>query len=657
VKTHPRLERELELLGAEEGDAPFFARLGLSGEAILELFSSLYGDHADFEALEARLLATLRDAYRERPKRLKAIDRERERAEPWYLKPGLAAYMLYLDRFAGDLRGFEERIPYLEELGVGLVHFMPFWRSPGGNNDGGYAISDYLGVDPRMGAEDDLVETADKLHERGMYLAADLVLNHSADDHPWALAAKAGDQRYRDYYYVFPDRTMPDRFEAAMPEVFPETAPGNITWVPELESWVMTVFHGFQWDLNWSNPELFLEMLGVLVGMANMGIDLIRLDAVPYLWKRPGSSCQNLGEAHAIVQLLKACAFVVAPGAAFLAEAIVQPSEIVKYLDKAEAEECQLAYHASLMALLWEALATRKATLLSLSLAEETRLASGTAWLSYVRCHDDIGLGYEDRQIERVGYTPSLHRRFLLDYYSGRFPGSPASGRLFMENPNTGDARISGTCASLAGLETALASGDEVAIELALRRIELLYGLVCSIVGIPMLFAGDELGLRNDYSWEGVSELAEDNRWMHRPIMDWEAAGRRKRPGTLEARLFGRIASYLELRAAIPAFAQDAPFEILPCPGENLFLCLRHPAAASDSGKPTEDAAGGAGGAAGRRVLVAANFAPEPRLLNAAALPFALGGSRELLSGRPLDLVGGDLALEAYGLRWIELPR
>ncbi|HUW40259.1 MAG TPA: alpha-amylase family protein [Rectinemataceae bacterium] len=661
MKTHPRIERELELLDTEEGDAAFFARLGLAGEAIFELFSSLYGDHPDFQDQLARLLATLRDAYRARPERLKALDRERERSEPWYLKPGLAAYMLYLDRFAGDLRGFERKIPYLEELGVKLVHLMPFWRCPAGNSDGGYAISDYLLVDPRLGAEAELVETADKLHRRGMYLAADLVLNHSADDHPWALAAKAGDRRHREYYYVFPDRTMPDRFEAAMPEVFPETAPGNFTWVPELESWVMTVFHPFQWDLNWSNPELFLEMLGVLAGMANMGIDLIRLDAVPYLWKRPGTSCQNLDEAHTIVRLLKACALVVAPGVAFLAEAIVQPSEIVRYLDTAEADECQLAYHASLMALLWEALATRKASLLSLSLGEETRLASGTAWLSYVRCHDDIGLGYDDRRIERVGYEPRLHRRFLLDYYSGRFPGSPASGRLFMENPNTGDARISGSCASLAGLETALASGDEAAVELALRRIELLYGLACSIVGIPMLFAGDEIGLRNDYSWESVSELAEDNRWMHRPIMDWKAAGRRKKPGSLEARLFGRIARYLALRTAIPAFAQDAPFEILPSPGENLFLCLRRPTRAEGRATAQGRANAGAGNSAdaepteGERpwVLVAANFAPEPRRLGAAALPFALSGSRELLSDRPL--VDGDPALEAYGLLWIEL--
>ncbi|HET7838539.1 MAG TPA: alpha-amylase family glycosyl hydrolase, partial [Rectinemataceae bacterium] len=472
------LARATERLGGQAGGDPFFfSRLGERYAVIHRLFRSLYGGTPDFEALLERLEALLLEKYRERPEALKASDRLREAGKrgprgtgaeggaeagpeggAWYLEPGLAAYQLYLDRFAGDLAGFRERIPYLAELGVGLVHLMPFFKSPPGNNDGGYAVSDYLSVDPRYGSNENLVAAAEALHARGMYLAADLVLNHCADDHPWAVAARAGDPRRRAFFYAYPDRELPDRFEAAMPEVFPETAPGNFTWVPEMRAWVMTVFHDFQWDLNWSNPELFLEMLGVLLGMANLGVDLLRLDAVPYLWKRPGTSCQNLDEAHDIVRLLRACAAVVAPGLAFLAEAIVQPAEIVRYLDTDEAEECQLAYHASLMACLWEALATRKPALLRLSVGGETRLPRDAAWLSYARCHDDIGLGYEDAQIEAAGYSPSLHRRFLLDWYSGAFPGSTARGRLFMENPATGDARISGSCASLCGLEAALAA-------------------------------------------------------------------------------------------------------------------------------------------------------------------------------------------------------
>ncbi len=633
----------LGLGGTEGGDAVFFSRLGYRYETITRLFAKLYGGAPGHEELFGRLESLLLDRYRERPAALKAIDLERELRGPWYLEPGLAAYMVYLDRFAGNLRGFEEKLPYLEELGVKLVHFMPFFRSPPGNNDGGYAVSDHLGVDPRYGTNEDLVQTAALLHERGMFLAADLVLNHSADDHAWALAAKAGDARRRAYYYAYPDRTMPDRFEAAMPEVFPETAPGNFTWVPEMEAWVMTVFHRFQWDLNWSNPELFLEMLGVLLGMANLGVDLLRLDAVPYLWKRPGTSCQNLEEAHDIVRLLKACADVVAPGVAFLAEAIVQPSEITRYLDSGGVEECQLAYHASLMALLWESLATRKTRVLADAFGGETRLPRGTAWLSYARCHDDIGLGYDEGAIARAGFTPALHKRFLLDFYSGRFPGSFATGRLFMENPATGDARISGSCASLAGLEAALAlraagdPGAPAAVELALSRVEPLHALVASLVGIPMIFSGDELALRNDYSWEGDPGLADDNRWMHRPRMDWVAAERRGRADTVEGRIFGWIRACLAARAAIPAFAPDAPFSVLPSPSEHVLLCLRGGARPGDA-----------------PVLVAANFSPEPRALEGPLPGFgATAGLRDLLGSGKARLDRGSLRLEPYGVAWL----
>jgi len=626
------------------GDATFFSRLGFRYGTIVETFRRLYGSVPEVEGYLERLALILLECYRDRPDRLKDSDSRREKAQAqgraWFLEPGLTAYMAYADRFAGNLEGFRRRLPWLKELGIDIVHLMPFFRSHEGNNDGGYAVSDYLGIDPRFGDRDSLVGLADELHEKGMFLAADLVLNHSSDDHAWALAAKAGEGKYRSYYYVYPDREMPDRFESAMPQVFPETAPGNFTFVPELDAWVMTVFHDFQWDLNWSNPEVFLEMLRILLGLANMGVDLLRLDAVPYLWKKPGTSCQNLEEAHVIVRLLKACADIVAPGVAFLAEAIVQPSEIVRYLDsgglagEARVEECQLAYHASLMALLWEALATRKVGLLSATFGSETRLPPGTAWLSYARCHDDIGLGYDEAKIREVGFTPGPHRRFLLDFYSGRFPGSFARGRLFMENPVTGDARISGTCASLCGLESAV-DGEET--ELALRRIELLYGLVSSLVGIPMVFSGDELASLNDYGYQSEAEHAEDNRWMHRPRMDWEAAERKAAEGTREARIFHSIRHFFSLRRGIPALAQDAGFRVLASGSENVLLVQRCPRSEDE-----------------RRVAVAANFSPEERAFPLAALGPGFGQSPlDLLSGRAVTTFGGMAILPAYGLSWL----
>jgi len=561
--------------GADEAnEGIFWARVGYAIPAIDEGFSHLYGDGA--AALwKERLIALLAKSWRERPEDLRERDRDTEKG-PWYLRPGLSASMLYLDRFAGDFRGFAKKLGWLSELGIDIVHLMPFMKSPAGENDGGYAVSDYLEVDPRLGVDADLLGTARLLHNRNMFLAADLVLNHSSDRHPWALAARAGDQRYRSYYWFFPDREIPDRFDAAMPEVFPETAPGNFTWIADCEAWVMTVFNRYQWDLNWSNPEVFVEMLAVILGMANRGVDLIRLDAVPYLWKRAGTNCQNLPESHEIVRLLKAAASVVAPSLAFLAEAIVRPAEIVKYLDAEGREECQLAYHASLMALTWESLATKRTGLLRSSFGNETRLAPGTAWFSYARCHDDIGLGFDDERIRGVGFDPALHRRFLVEWYTGRFPGTHASGRPFMENPATGDARISGTCASLCGLERALDSGDGKAIEFALRRIELLHALISSLVGIPLIYSGDEIASLNDYSYEEVPEFAADNRWMHRPRLDWEVAARATRGEGNEGRILFFVRRCLRLRRSLPALAQDAPFEVLDSE-EGLLAVLRIP--------------------------------------------------------------------------------
>ncbi len=634
------LDRDARKLGADEKNLGlFWARFGRAKQFLDTGLRSLYGKVAA-ETVLPRLNELLLREYRARPGELRARDAEGEAAGPWYLKPGLAACMLYLDRFAGDFKGFEKRLPWLEELGINLVHLMPFMKSPQGPNDGGYAVSDYLGVDPRFGSDRDLAATAGLLHKKGMYLAADLVLNHSSDEHPWAVAAREGDPVYRNYYYVFPDRTQIDRYEAAMPEVFPATAPGNFTYVEGL-GWVMTVFNSYQWDLNWRNPEVFLEMLAIVLGMANQGIDLLRLDAVPYLWKVPGTSCQNLDEAHAIVGLLKAAAGVVAPGLAFLAEAIVQPSEIVKYLDAddgrgAVREECQLAYHASLMALLWEALATRQSSLLSSSFGAETRLARGTAWLSYARCHDDIGLGYDDALIRRLGHDPSRHRRFIIDWYTGKFPGSLATGRPFMENPETGDARISGSCASLCGLEGALETGDEGAIEFALRRIELLHALTTSLIGIPMIFSGDEIASPNDYSWEGSQLHADDNRWMHRPHLDWKRAARARKGLGPEGRILSFIAACLARRRTIEAFAPDASFEVLPA-GQHVLLVRREAKAAS--AKP---------------VLVAANFSEAaqeflvPMDGEAGDLVFD-----ELLRATTIPAARGRIRLEPLSVLWL----
>jgi amylosucrase len=453
-----------------------------------------------------------------------------------------------------------------------------------GENDGGYAVADYRAVDPRLGTMDDLEAVAGALHERGMSLCIDLVLNHTAREHRWAQGWLAGEPEYAGFYTAFPDRSMPDAYDATIPEVFPDRAPGSFTWVPEAcggaGGWVWTTFWPYQWDLDYTNPEVTLAMLGEITWLANRGVDVFRMDAVPFMWKRLGTSCQNQPEGHRLLQLLHALTRLAAPGVVFKAEAIVAPEDLVPYLGAHDRyrPECELAYHNQLMVLLWSGLATGDARLPAAALRRMRPIPSSTSWVTYVRGHDDIGWAISDADAGAAGVSGFGHRRFLNDFYSGRFRGSFARGALFQENEATGDARISGSTASLCGIEEALDRGDDGALEDGIRRLVLLYSVVYSFGGIPLLYMGDELALRNDSGYLDDPERAPDNRWMHRPPMDWAAAARRKDPATLEGRVFSRLQRLGEVRRALPALRGGGECTVLDVGNEAVLAYRRrHP--------------------------------------------------------------------------------
>jgi amylosucrase len=418
---------------------------------------------------------------------------------------------------------------------------------------------DYRAVDPRLGTMGDLENAATALHERGMSLCIDLVLNHTAREHRWAQGWLAGDPAYAGFYTAFPDRTMPDAYDATIPEVFPDRAPGSFTWVPEAcggaGGWVWTTFWPYQWDLDYTNPEVALAMLGEITWLANRGVDVFRMDAVPFMWKRLGTTCQNQPEGHRLLQLLHALTRLAAPGVVFKAEAIVAPEDLVPYLGGHDRyrPECELAYHNQLMVLLWSGLATQDARLAGAALRRMRPIPPATSWVTYVRGHDDIGWAMSDTDIAGTGAHGSTHRRFLNDFYSARVPGSFAQGALFQENEATGDARISGSAAALCGIQDALDRGDAVALERGIRRLVLLYSVIYSFGGIPLLYMGDELALRNDTGYLADPERAPDNRWMHRPPMDWAAAARRSDPATLEGRVFAALQRLGAARRVLPA--------------------------------------------------------------------------------------------------------
>lgn len=539
-------------LDPAKNDKAFAERLHSHLPKIHRLFGEIYGACFDVEYQFVELIRSLILAHQDREAGLKKRDQEKADKGVWFLSNQLAGMSLYVDRFAGNLKNMPTKIPHLEDLGVNFLHLMPIFESPAGESDGGYAVSDFRKVDPRFGTLEDLISLRENMHSKDMYLMLDIVLNHTSHHHEWAQMAKAGDSYFQEFFYTYDNRSIPDEFERSMPEIFPESAPGNFTWSEEMGKWVMTVFHRYQWDLNYTNPNVFRAMLDTVLFYGNLGVDLLRIDAPAFIWKQMGTSCQNLPQAHTLLRLIKQCVQVATPGMAILGEAIVAPKEIMKYFGTGEfiAQECDFAYNATQMALQWDMLASGETRVMLNAQGEILNKPYGTSWITYTRCHDDIGLGYDDYMIAQAGKDPYKHRKFLKEYYS--FSGdqwmSPARGALFSSNPKTGDARISGTLASLCGLEKALIEGNGPAIDQSLQKILMMQAHSIFLGGLPMLFYGDEVGYTNDYSYQHDPGKSYDNRWMHRPVIDWEKVNRKKVEGTVEQQIFEGTKRLLQIR-------------------------------------------------------------------------------------------------------------
>ncbi len=541
-------------------DNLFYTRLISNAASINFLFNELYGEHEHGKKIFGQLLETIMAAFTDRSDQLKKKDNSKYKKANWFLSNKLAGMSLYVDRFCGKIASLENKLDYLEELGVNVLHLMPLFESPEGESDGGYAVSDFRKVDKRFGTLKDLKHLQKKMSKENLYLMIDMVLNHTSHQHEWAMKARAGEKKYQDFFYMYDDRTLPDLFEKNMKEIFPTAAPGNFTWVPGINKWVMTVFHNYQWDLNYSNPQVFIAMLDTVFFYANLGVDILRIDAPAFIWKQVGTTCTNLPKAHTLLQLIKLCIQVATPGMALLGEAIQAPRHIMKYFGEGSftARECDFCYNATQMALQWDALATGDTRVM---LAAQTVLLQkpyGTSWITYTRCHDDIGLGYEDAMIAEAGYDPIPHRQYLKNYYSGNFIGSPSMGALFSFNPKTGDARISGTLASLCGLQKAIEGNDQKEIELSIQKILMMQAISFFIGGLPMLFYGDEIGYTNDEDYLNEESKYYDNRWMHRPKIDWDKNELRHNPGSVENRIFAGTKKLLSIRKKLSAFEDNS---------------------------------------------------------------------------------------------------
>ena len=530
--------------------ATFELRWDRYGPDVVDALDRLYPGRV--EEVAERLRDVAANAFAARPADLRRLDEERLLRPQWLQEPSMVGYACYADRFGGTLAGVGDRADYLRELGVTYLHLMPLLLPRDGDNDGGYAVADYRTVRPDLGTMDDLAGLTRTLRGQGISLVLDLVLNHVAREHEWALRAQAGEQRYLDYFLTYPTREEPDAYEATLPEVFPDFAPGSFTWDDGLGRWVWTTFNSWQWDVNWANPDVLVEYAEIITFLANQGVEVLRLDAIAFTWKRLGTNCQNQPEVHDLTQVLRAVARVACPATAFKAEAIVGPRDLVPYLGTGRhvGRVSDLAYHNSLMVQVWNMLAIGDTRLAAHALAELPLTPSAGTWICYVRCHDDIGWAIDDRDAAAVGVNAWLHRRHLADWYAGEVPGSWGRGLVFQFNPETGDKRTSGTAASLLGLDPGV--GDTGERARALGRVFLAHAIAYSFGGLPVLWSGDELGQPNDPRWADDPAHAGDNRWAHRPALDPGRLAERHEPMTEAGAVFGGIAHLARVRAATP---------------------------------------------------------------------------------------------------------
>lgn len=605
----------------------------------LELFTllfELYGDRYDFFYHLEQITQTAAQAWAERPEKLRQSDRQRINDSSWYLSERMVGGALYVDLFSENLGKLRETVDYFQRLGLTYLHLMPLFAVRPGENDGGYAISNYRSVDPRLGTIEDLRLLADDLREAGITLVLDFVFNHTADDHEWARLAQSGNREYQQFYYIFENRDVPDQYEATLREIFPAVRRGNFTWHDGMGRYVWTTFNSYQWDLNYSNPAVFRAMLGEMYSIAQTGVDVLRLDAIAFIWKEMGTTCENHPKAHKLVQAYNRLCRIATPGLLFKSEAIVHPDEVVKYVGE---DKCQISYNPTLMALLWESLATRKTDLLVQSLSHRHQLPQKTAWVNYLRCHDDIGWTFDDEDAARIGINAFDHRKFLNRFYTGQFEGSFARGIPFQENLETGDVRIAGTLASLAGLELAVENNDNEQIRLAFRRIVLLQSIAISIGGIPLLYLGEEWGMLNDYDFVKDPAKAGDARWVHRPKMKWEFIDQLERTlngdaKTIRTEIFTALQKLIQTRKNHPALAGQE-MKLIRTENPHLLMFVR--------------------AFEGHRLIVVGNFSEQEQPLSAAILRNTGLGRffRDVISEQQFRTTD-QIILEPYQIAWLE---
>lgn len=606
----------------KKNDSIFQYRLERHHDELRWLYMELYQNGDMF----AELCSQMYEYYNCRSKKLKERDLKREKGPDWYHGKDMLGMMLYTDNFAGNMKGVKEKIPYLKECNINCLHLMPFLDTPKGRSDGGYAVADFRKVRPDLGTMKDLAELTEKCHEEDINVCMDFVMNHTSEDHEWARRARAGEGEYMSRYFFYDNEEIPEKYEKTVPQVFPTTAPGNFTYLPETGHYVMTTFYPYQWDLNYRNPRVFNEMIYNFLYLTNQGIDIVRIDAVPYIWKELGTTCRNLKQVHTIVRMMRMIAEIVCPGVLLLGEVVMEPEKVVPYFGTVEKPECHMLYNVTTMATTWNSIATGDIRLLKKQMDIVNQLPKQYVFLNYLRCHDDIGWGLDYETMRPWGIKEIPHKRYLNDYFTGKIRGSVSRGELYNDDPVTQDARFCGTTASMCGIEKAGFERDEEAMNAAVREDIMLHAYMLTQSGIPMLYSGDELGQVNDYSYKNDPEKCADSRYIHRGKLPWELAEDKEDVTTVQGNIFQTLDRLEKIRRQEITFDKDADVYTYDVHDDSILCVLRE--------------------YKGRRFFGIFNFSNQEKT----AWMQEKGMYRNLLTGEKAELK--DIRLSGYEFLW-----
>jgi len=602
----------------------FAQRMEKHQDELRWLYMELYGN----DAMYAELCEQMHDYYLKRSTELKKRDIKKEKNPDWFKEKEMLGMMLYIDNFAGNLKGVEKKLAYLKECNVNCLHLMPFLDTPKGKSDGGYAVADFRKVRPDLGTMKDLARLTEKCHENDMNVCMDFVMNHTSEEHEWAKRARAGEGEYMSRYFFYDNGDIPARYEETVPQVFPTTAPGNFTWLPEIGHYVLTTFYPYQWDLNYRNPRVFNEMMYNFLFLANQGMDIIRIDAVPYIWKELGTSCRNLKEVHTIVRMMRMIAEIVCPSVILLGEVVMEPEKVVPYFGTVEKPECHMLYNVTTMATTWNSIATRDIRLLKKQMDIVSRLPKQYTFLNYLRCHDDIGWGLDFDTMKQWGMEEPSHKRYLNDYFTGKIADSISRGELYNDDPVTQDARFCGTTASMCGIEAAGFEGNAEKMQTAIQEDLMLHAYMLTQSGIPMLYSGDELGQVNDYSYKEDAEKVSDSRYLHRGVFQWTLADKRKDLSTVQGKLFQMLNRLEQIRRQENVFSQEAEVYTYDVHNDSILGILRE--------------------YKGERFIALFNFSESEQT----AWMQEEGIFRDLINGEITEMK--DPVLKGYGFVWVK---